>query len=680
MSSPPHEHNLGVFATLPAEIRAEIWKGLRSNSSPSFVTQKRDGKDGLGILRACRQLYHEIMPHLYDDTLEFHVWSYGSLWLTIKNTQGARWEMHGIPLRDELYDKFSNLPYQNLKRLKITITAPETGDKAQLLGLSRNVRDLVRLLEKATGLPSLEIHLLDSKHPAPVGKWAQEDGTPTATVALRTAADNISSDDMIALLPFCRLRNIPHVSVKVPADLIRDEGTWKRMEDVLMRIRPFGTVVGEESFWDDNNIQEMLDDIYIDLEEVLDQAPGQDLNMMRLRRFANWYAEDGTSEYVEEWERMGREPHGHAADELYTFDIGPRHDYMLTLNPLSASMQKIRLQLDVPIPLRQADFPLAIAWDMDACLAFFRMLEYEDVNSDIYRLDVDGEVWPETALREEAIPKLRTCWSRVAWLEYHPLGIPPLAEDTSAEYAKYSSASAEIDEVDRWYIPFFPRGWRTKFPSALERVSMQKTLINFKSGDRIREERFISTTGEWFNLDFGTIPLALYSLEPNIHVLRVSLELYPEVVHVHCKTVGEDAFGYMSAGFMVLCGLLKRIDQLRVLEGYHPGGYGEGKVVAVGEWGANQANFRCTCLDIGLTGEKYDMDLRAQMSGNHEVWLLPINRRAIMALGLTEKEPGSDLRTFRRLGTIFNWSSPYSYDPRLLGFFDAIEMQEFVVI
>ncbi|PVH89201.1 hypothetical protein DL98DRAFT_579902 [Cadophora sp. DSE1049] len=273
-------HNLGLFAAIPAEIRAQIWAHLRPSTTSSTLRNQSPGQDALGVLRAGRQLSQEILFHLYEkETLDIYVEPVWSEWLKIENTHGASWSIANT--RDRLYDVFSKLPYRKLRLLRISISAPEAGKEAQLISLSSHVRKLVRLLEQTNGLPGLEIHLLDSA----IGKWAQPDGTPQDTITYEKDGGAVPSDYMTVLLPFFRLRNVPQVRILFPDDLSSEGDTFKTAEKVLERTTPFGSVTGNQDYWDDNNIQEMLDGKFKDLEYALDHLPGQDANMMRLERF-----------------------------------------------------------------------------------------------------------------------------------------------------------------------------------------------------------------------------------------------------------------------------------------------------------------------------------------------------------------------------------------------------------
>ncbi|KAL5331954.1 hypothetical protein ACEPPN_001495 [Leptodophora sp. 'Broadleaf-Isolate-01'] len=472
-------HNLGLLVAFPAEIRAEVWRNLRpSTPSTSGNTPKR--KDTLGILRACRQLNQEIMPYLYDkEILNIRVEPIWSKCLTVENEHGAIWSIANT--RDLLYNAFFNLPYRKLKLLRVSINAPETGNLIQLISLSNHVRDLVHLLEQSNGLPSLEIHLLDSQSPS--GKWAKADGTPKNTVTRGLAWNTVSSDYETVLLPFCRLRGVPQVHVHVPEDLTSEENMFKNIEKVLGRTSLFGSVLGDENYWDDNNIQEMLDDKFIDLETELDELLGEDANMMRLERFMFWYNDDGISEYVKKWERISREPH--AQDSFYPYDVGARHDWLLTLNPLSAGMQKMRLQLETSPSHRRSEFPLGHSWSLHDCKSYFDNLSTSRQDPAVPEQDQEVEMNQD----EEAASRLRTCWSRTAWKEYHKLGIPPLVR--YANDLDFMAIQREMEEAYRFHqdpiIDSKTISDGYTLPLGVEQVKLQVKYIDFEAGERTRE-------------------------------------------------------------------------------------------------------------------------------------------------------------------------------------------------
>ncbi|CZT11038.1 hypothetical protein WAI453_007451 [Rhynchosporium graminicola] len=322
--------------------------------------------------------------------------------------------------------------------------------------------------------------------------WVLPDGTIKTTVD-RRSYNRSSRDYMIVLLPFCRLRNIPLVSIKAPADLSASEGKYfKCMEKVMQRTGrfgdvkgpPFGSGEGGVSYWDDNNIQQMCDDKYIDLEDELDELHGKDANMMRLERFMYWYNEDGTSEYVSEWERMNREQYA-KVDPDYAADIDDRHDWLLTLNPMSKAMQTMRLQLQVPPCYRQSSFSLSACFDMNKCARYFEVLERIKAMKDIWSSEF------ELVTSNSVIDGLRTTWSQKAWLEYYPLGIEPLIIFTPPhkDYLKVHSGMDECEHHKEEVVLDGSLDYEDildRIPRGVDRVLEQKKHIDFEVGERTR--------------------------------------------------------------------------------------------------------------------------------------------------------------------------------------------------
>ena len=77
----------------------------------------------------------------------------------------------------------------------------------------------------------------------------------------------------------------------------------------------------------------------------------------------NWYDENGTSNHLQEWIQIYRRNPNTRLKELED-----RHDMMLMLNPISASMQKMRLQLEMPIT--DGEFLLSRQWDFSECQSY----------------------------------------------------------------------------------------------------------------------------------------------------------------------------------------------------------------------------------------------------------------------------------------------------------------------
>jgi len=68
------------------------------------------------------------------------------------------WKITNV--RDHLREVFVNLPYARSKKVVVVIKAPRSGKKAKLLSLTKHIRDLVLLLQKADKLERLGIRLV----------------------------------------------------------------------------------------------------------------------------------------------------------------------------------------------------------------------------------------------------------------------------------------------------------------------------------------------------------------------------------------------------------------------------------------------------------------------------------------------------------------------------------------
>jgi hypothetical protein len=184
----------------------------------------------------------------------------------------------------------------------------------------------------------------------------------------------------------------------------------------MKRDKPFVSgLSGEDAYWDGNTIQEELDNIYIFLEAELDEFPGYFANMLRLQRFTSWYSNDGSSAYMAEWKRILSHPRTYTLTGS-TLALEQRHASLLNFNPLSANMQKMRLQLGLPSHLRKPPrrFLLGVRWSLRDCMYYVRKVGRFEQRSKLSRVDV------------QAGAKLKSCWSREAWRDYYPEGIPPL--------------------------------------------------------------------------------------------------------------------------------------------------------------------------------------------------------------------------------------------------------------
>jgi len=73
------------------------------------------------------------------------------------------------------------------------------------------------------------------------------------------------------------------------------------------------------------------------------------------------------------------------------------------------------------------------------------------------------------------------------------------------------------------------------------------------------------------------------------------------------------------------------------------------------------------------------MDIRAQSSGDHEIWLLQIKERGVLILGLEGRDNGTNTRTFKRLGAVFDlyYTDFEKYEG---GVFDGLEEEDFMIL
>ncbi|KUJ15144.1 uncharacterized protein LY89DRAFT_783350 [Mollisia scopiformis] len=401
-----------------------IWEHLRPRARDTSGSESVIQGDGLAILRACQQLNEEIAIPLYEkETLQIRVESDRTKWLAIESSLGASWTIPNI--QHPLCESFKNLPYGELQGIQIWIDAPE--NITQLFCISRNVRHLVNLLDQAGKLPAVSIHLSNTSNKT----WAEQDGTAQRSLPGRYA----KPDYFVALLPFCRLRNISQASLHVPNGFIEEGNVdLQLMEQVMGRNMPFGSFTGDdEQIWYDNEMQTDLDDIYMHLERELDTMTGLDPNMLRLERFMSWYDDNGESEYVREFQRM-------LSDQrlVYTLDIEQRHAYLLTFNPLSANMQRMRLQLDLASRFRKVGFPLERRWDMQKYIEYRRYVEKTSRHA--------GDIDLAKMVDEEVMAQMKSGWSKEAWRDYYSEGIPPL-DDDSQDIEEFYLQMGDVDAL-----------------------------------------------------------------------------------------------------------------------------------------------------------------------------------------------------------------------------------------
>ncbi|KAL8760928.1 MAG: hypothetical protein Q9184_002896 [Pyrenodesmia sp. 2 TL-2023] len=282
--------SLGKFTFLPLELRDQIW-----NTAPL--------ESRFSLLRVSRQIYAELSPRLYKDVaLQFTIhpkYQYQS-WIRVESSSAAQWLLHNVD--DATKRGFDRIPFYQLKKIRIIIEAPDKKDQGQIICLYKKCLDLAGLLENAIhGLPNVEIVLSKSAS----SSWTVR-GEPQRSIDLDQAT--FSDDHLIVLQAFSRVRNARSATISLPVK--SEEGNYliENFADAWMREIPFGQNLDLNDPWNDQELQEEMDNIFVDLDMELDLLSGHTADLMRLDRFASWYSDkiDGESKYESEYERIIR--------------------------------------------------------------------------------------------------------------------------------------------------------------------------------------------------------------------------------------------------------------------------------------------------------------------------------------------------------------------------------------
>lgn len=281
---------LGRFASLPGELRNQIWDELPLESRFSFV-------------RVSRQVYSEISPRLYKNIpLQFSIqpkYQYRS-WLHVESSFEKQWLLQNVD--DAIKRGFNKIPFQQLEKIRIVVEAPDTKDQGQIVCLYKKCLDLAGLLEHATnGLPHVEIILSDSAS----SKWAVR-GKAQESIVLDNAT--FSQDHLVVLQAFSRLRKARSANISVPMASEEDNCVIEIFEKAWMGKVPFGLNLDPRDPWNDQELQEEMDHAFVDLDMELDLLSGPTAALVRLDRFASWYTDKvgGESKYEREYERIVR--------------------------------------------------------------------------------------------------------------------------------------------------------------------------------------------------------------------------------------------------------------------------------------------------------------------------------------------------------------------------------------
>lgn len=225
----------------------------------------------------------------------------------------------------------------------------------------------------------------------------------------------------------------------------------------MERKSPFGSVVNDEDYWADNNIQEVLVDDYFRSGDALDTFPGHAADMMRLERFISWYFPDGKSEYLQEWKCRAN-----TQEVISTTGLAKRHDFLLAFNPLSENMQKMRLELDLRgvCPWRRYHHFLGTRWTLGHCLTYRKRVE---------TFKNGGELSDQDDL---AVEKSKSCWSVEEWRSYYGEGIPPL--ELNSDVGKFA-----VEMGDTWAMG-------VSNAEMFDLFEQQARDIDFGAAERIR--------------------------------------------------------------------------------------------------------------------------------------------------------------------------------------------------
>ncbi|KAL8900390.1 MAG: hypothetical protein Q9207_005719 [Kuettlingeria erythrocarpa] len=281
---------LGRLASLPVELRNQLWDELSLESRFSFT-------------RVSRQAHAEISPRLYKNIdLQFSIqpkYQHRS-WLHVDSGFEKQWLLHNLD--DAIKRGFERIPFQQLKEIRIVIEAPDKKDPGQIVCQYKKCVDLAELLEHSMdGLPDIEIAFLDSTS----SKWTVK-GQAQESIALENVT--LSRDHLIVLQAFSRLHKARSAKINVP--VASEDGNYltENFAETWMEKVPFGQNLDPSDPWNDQELQEEMDRVFVDLDMELDLIFGPTADMMRLDRFASWYTDKvgGESKYESEYERIIR--------------------------------------------------------------------------------------------------------------------------------------------------------------------------------------------------------------------------------------------------------------------------------------------------------------------------------------------------------------------------------------
>lgn len=295
-------NHFGSLSILPPEVRLVVWSYFLPCASGGPRSEL--GISSLGILRANHAVYNEVSAHIYDAlALEIHVQPEydGDHWLLISTSSGASWALKNLD--DALKQGFGNLPYHKLKELRVLIEAPKANDPGQLISLWKKCLDAAHLFEGrwTHGLCNLEIVLVDGIS----AKWCGAAGVPQ-----RTFEGNSDlypwfghGDWSKVLTAFYCVRGAKSASIRAPDDLVvaLKQGQillLRNLEVLFERRQPINDM---EHHWAEVVLEEEKDELFMVMEDLLDDVPGPTAAQLRLDRCRSWY-ENGSPLYGSPYE------------------------------------------------------------------------------------------------------------------------------------------------------------------------------------------------------------------------------------------------------------------------------------------------------------------------------------------------------------------------------------------
>lgn len=292
---------MGMFSTLPPEIRALIWDELLPRGRSRHKTD-------LAILRANSALRAEIIGHFrrawkvikFEVSCECHSEHYDSIHLIAKGSRSSAWDFTSAD--NALARGLQYLPVHKLP-IHVVIMPPSRHDPGQLICAWDSLRQLVQLLQSLKRrIKHLTIHLYDkdvhlvSNRPS---RWLHGKQERRFNFSIPDPSNGkslpsfIKSDIHMLLLPFSVLQNVRRVDIRAykelfdfPSNGFTTTGRWLKHVSRSFLADSSPTTMARK--------QRLVDITHGYLSCRLLSIPGKTANLLRLHRFAHWFLHDYT--------------------------------------------------------------------------------------------------------------------------------------------------------------------------------------------------------------------------------------------------------------------------------------------------------------------------------------------------------------------------------------------------